>query len=415
MKITDIRWIKISGPLTHTQGGEEGSFTKYLVRVDTDKGLHGLGECEDFMGTPDALGYARACLIGRDPLAIRANISEVIFGTLPPYSKHSQNYDPKLFKNTYPMCPGMSATCAPWGPIMWGCSAVEMALCDLAGKALKTPTYNLLGGQFRDRVRIYLDRSCPKPKDMDKLGAWKRMATMGTEQKFTQVKFDLEYLCAGPPGDIWSRSITRAQMQKAIDRLTAIREAIGWDVELCVDGHMNFNAIDAIRFGQEAAHLKLMWFEDPTPITNPDAMADIRKKCPIALCVGEMFGPEQFRMFIDKGACDILHPDVLFCGGLHECRRIGDYAELHYIPMAMHGNGGAIATIAAAHVAAATRNFLGLEYHFLESHWVGNYAQREGADLFDEGYIQLTDAPGLGITLNEKIVKKYLAPGEKMF
>src|SRR5206468_11371173 len=107
-------------------------------------------------------------------------------------------------------------------------------------------------------------------------------------------------------------------------------------------------------------------------------LAAVRTDSPIPICTGEMLNAEQFRIFIDRRSCDIIHPDVLFCGGLHETRRIADYAELHYMPMAMHGNGGALATIAAAHVAAGVRNFLGLEHHFYEATWIGEFVTREG-------------------------------------
>ena len=130
---------------------------------------------------------------------------------------------------------------------------------------------------------------------------------------------------------------------------------------------MHYNATDAIRLANELAPLRLSWLEDPCPITNPDSCASVRAKSPIPICVGEMFIAEQFRTFIDQKACDIIHPDVMFSGGLHETRRIADYAELHHLPMAMHGNGGCLATIAAAHVAAASRNFIGLEYHHQET------------------------------------------------
>jgi L-alanine-DL-glutamate epimerase-like enolase superfamily enzyme len=127
-----------------------------------------------------------------------------------------------------------------------------------------------------------------------------------------------------------------------------------------------------------------------------------------------MFTIDQVRTWIAHQACDILHPDVMFCGGLHEARRIAQYAEAHQLPFAMHGNGGAIATIAAAHVAAASRNFLGLEYHFIESPWIAAFARRD-LPLFKDGHLPLGDAPGLGIELDREVCAKHLAPGEALF
>lgn len=411
MKITDIRIMKLVGPLNHGQGGAaDGTIAKVIVRVDSDSGIYGLGEVDDFFGVREAVDYMKHYFAGRDPFEANAIVSEMLFATLPPH-------DPKSRRGTMPngmvACPTSSPTATPWGPAMWAASGVEMALCDLAGKALKTPAYNLLGGKIRDRIRIYLDRSSPAEVGM--LDAWKRMAAETVEAGFTQMKFDVDYIASDCVGDVWSRSLSLKEINRMAQRLSAVRDVVGTDFEICVDCHMQYNASDAIRLAQALAPLNLLWLEDPTPITNPDSCAAVREKSPIAICVGEMFSAEQFRIFIDHKACDIVHPDVLFCGGLHEARRIADYAELHHLPMAMHGNGGALATIAAAHVAAASRNFIGLEYHFVETPWIGQIVRRtDGQPLFQNGHLPLGDQPGLGVELNEELCRKYLAPGEKM-
>jgi L-alanine-DL-glutamate epimerase-like enolase superfamily enzyme len=124
---------------------------------------------------------------------------------------------------------------------------------------------------------------------------------------------------------------------------------------------------------------------------------------------------EQFRAFINAEALDIVHPDVLFVGGLHEARKVADYADLNAIPLALHNNGSGLTSIASAHVAAASPNFIGLEYHFYDAKWIGQVVRREGHDLFEAGHVVLSDAPGLGIELDESIVEQYLAPGETRF
>ncbi len=279
------------------------------------------------------------------------------------------------------------------------------------GKALKTPAYNLLGGKFRDQVRVYLDRS--SPADITDLDAWRQMASDAVKAGFTQMKFDVDYMATDRGRDVWNRSLSLEQINRIVERFSVVRQTVGPDFELCADCHMHYNVPDAIRVANALAPLNLLWLEDPTPIINPDSCAAVRAKSPIPICVGEMFLAEQFRLFIDHGACDVLHPDVLFCGGMHELRRIADYAELHHLPMAVHGNGGALATIAAAHAAAASRNFLGLEYHFIETPWLAEYVTRD-APLFRDGHVGLTDAPGLGVKLNEPVCRKYLAPGEQL-
>src|SRR5712692_6140004 len=198
-----------------------------------------------------------------------------------------------------------------------------MALCDLAGKALNTPTYNLLGGKYRDRIPIYLDRSSPRePADLD---AWKQIALDAREQGFRSFKFDVDAIAPDLTDDVHNRSISLRQMNAMIRRLSAAREAAGDDAEIMVDGHMYYDVPDAIRLAGELAPLKVSWFEYTTPITNPDAMAAVREKSPVPICTGEMFTREQFHLFLDHRAVDIVHPDVVFCGGLHEARKIADY------------------------------------------------------------------------------------------
>ena len=401
--------MKLCGPLLHGQGGVRvEKYAKVIIRVDTDAGIHGLGEVDDFIGVREAIVYMKHYFLGRDPFEINPIVSEMLFGTLPPHHPKARH---GLMSGSIHACPTCSPTATPWGPVLWASSGVEIALCDLVGKALKTPVYNLLGGKFRSKIRIYLDRS--SPVKVSKADAWRKMAADGAEAGFTQMKFDIDHMATDTPGDVWNRTLSLKQINRIVRRLALVRETVGPDFELCVDCHMHYNATDAIRLAQALASFNLLWLEDPTPISNPQSCAEVRAKSPIAICVGEMFSAEQFRIFIDQQACDILHPDVLFCGGLHEARRIADYAELHHLPMAMHGNGGALATIAAAHVGAASRNFIGLEYHFIETPWIGDYVSRE-VPLFRDGHLPLTDAPGLGVELNKKLCAKYLARGETL-
>src|SRR5262249_2817767 len=144
---------------------------------------------------------------------------------------------------------------------VWAASGVEIALCDLVGKALKTPVYNLLGGKFRDTVRIYLDRS--SPLDIQDPDAWRRMAAHVVESGFTQMKFDIECIASDLTRDIWNRSLSSQQLHRIVERLGIVRKTAGGDVDICVDCHMNYNAPDAIRLARELADLKLLWLEDP--------------------------------------------------------------------------------------------------------------------------------------------------------
>ena len=393
MKITDVRTAKLVGPDSHGVGGKARNVSFVLVRVDTDEGLYGIGEAEAFMGVREAIAHIRDRLIGKDPLSIRAAVTEVLYGGKPPHE------------------PSMAPT-ATQVPAAWGMSGVEMALCDLAGKALGTPTYNLFGGRYRDAVRIYLDRSSPPA--VDDLGQWRALAADAKERGFDFIKFDVDYTAPDFTEDVWNRVVPLPQLNRIVERVSAVREEVGGEMEIALDCHWHYDVVAAVRLANELAPLKPIWLEDPTPITNPDAVAEVRAKSPIPICVGEMFTAEQSRLFIDRRACDIIHPDVLFTGGLHETRKIADYADLNYIPMAMHNNGGAVATMAAAHVAAASPNFIGLEYHFSGAPWVEKLVAR-GRPLFENGHLNLTGRPGLGFELDPDVCRKYLAEGEQLF
>jgi len=394
MHITDIRSMLLTGPDKHGIGGQARNWSILVVRVDTDAGIYGLGEALNYMGVRQALDHIKGRLVGRDPLSIHPIAMDLIYGALPPHAM--------------PGCPND----VPFGPIVWATGAVEMALCDLVGKALGAPAYALLGGKYRERIPIYLDRSAPSRRE--DLSAWKALALETAERGFQHMKFDIDYMAPELTADVWNRSVSLPQLNRIVERLSAAREAVGPDLEIAADCHRQYDVNSAIRLAQALAPLRLRWLEDPTPFVNPDALFDVREKSPIPICVGEDFIAEEFRLFIDRRACDIIHPDVLFTGGLHEARRIAEYAELHYLPMAMHNNGSALATVAACHVAAASRNFIGLEYHFHDSPWLTGLVDL-GRPLFQDGHVLLDDAPGLGIVLNEKFCRPYLAAGETLF
>jgi galactonate dehydratase len=410
MKITNIRMMRLRGPRVHGVGGATGGkIAKVIVRVDADNGHYGLGEIDDFMGVRQGIAYMKEYFTGRDAFAVNAIVSEMMYGTVAP---HPAGVPRGEMAGGIIPCSMCSPTATPWGPVVWTASGVEMALIDLIGKTLGVPAYNLLGGKFRDDVKVYLDRS--SPENVENIDGWKKMAAECRESGFMQMKFDIDFMAPETVKDVWNRTISLTQVNRIVERLSAVREAAGKDFEICVDCHMQYNVPDAIRIANALEHLNLLWLEDPTPITNPDSCAEVRAKVSVPICVGEMFIAEQFRTFIARGACDILHPDIMFCGGMRELQRIAQYAELNHLPVALHGNGGALATIAAANVAAACRNFLGVEYHMIETPWIGAMVRRD-VPLFRDGHIPLSDAPGLGVELDLENCRAHLAPGERLF
>ncbi len=295
MRITDVRTMLLEGPDPHGVGGIERIWGVRIVRVDTDAGIYGLGEAGNMFGDGQGIAYAREWLIGRDPLTVRPFVRAMLSGGLPPFD------------------PQMSATATVDGPMAWAVSGIEMALLDLAGKALGTPTYNLLGGAFRDRIRVYLDRSgATDPTDP---GAWRALAERSIADGFSDFKFDAEWIAPDANEDPWNRQMRNRQIRLTFERLAVVREVAGPDAEIALDGHMSFDVETAIRLARALEPLALKWFEDPVPILNFDAQKRVRDASPIPICAGEMLVPDQFREMIDRRAVDIIHPDLLFVGG----------------------------------------------------------------------------------------------------
>ncbi len=400
MKITKVSTMVLTGTDPHGMGGKPRPWNVMLVRIDTDSGLFGIGEAahwqRGYFGVRESIKYIGDRLIGKSPFDIKKTIHEHFYGALPPHQPRT-----------------LPATVITVGPAVWAMSGVEMALMDLVGKALKTPVYNLLGGKFRDKILVYLDRSAPAEKT--DLWAWRDLALECRDSGFTDIKFDIDHAAPEKTMDVWNRSMDRAQVRAVVERLTAVREAVGWDMNIAVDCHMAYDVPTAITIANELAPLKLKWFEDPTPVMNMDAVKQIREKSPIPICVGEMFTADQFRAWIANGACDIIHPDVLFSGGLTETTKITELANLHHLPMALHNHSSSVGVIASAHVAAAASNFIGMEYHFFNAKWIGEIAYRSGRPLIEKGHLVLGEEPGLGISLNEDVCREHLAEGETYF
>lgn len=398
MRITDIRTMRLTGPDPHGIGGRARAYSFLLVRVDTDAGVHGLGEALAFAGVAETIEGSREWLVGRDPLDIGPSIRGLLYGALPgPNGSEA---------------PLMSSTSTLTGPPAWASAGIDMALWDIAGKALDVPVATLLGGRYRDRVRVYLDRSgVADPRSPQ---AWRTLGERAVADGFDWLKLDLEQIAPDFQRDAWSRQLDSAQLATVVELVMTLRDAVGPGVDIAIDGHFAFDVESSVRAAEALAVADLRWLEDPVPISSARALAQVRAASAIPIAAGETFTAEQFRLFIEADAIDIAHPDVLFAGGLAEIRRIATLTDLAYLPLAFHDNGAAVATIATAHAAAASPGAIGMEYHFFDAGWVGEVVRREDP-LFDAGSVCIGDAPGFGITLDERVCREHLAAGESVF
>ena len=386
MKITNVATAVI-----------DGNFPWVLVRIDTDKGVSGLGEAYWGAGVAELVHKAKPLLIGEDPTNI-ARLYDIMVRCL-------------------------SGEGSQAGATVTAISGIEIALWDLLGRAHQIPISTFFGGRFRDKIRVYADchaGDTPEPASYAKKA--KEVAAEG----FTAIKFDLDtpnpytldVTKDAHPRRRWfepfNRIIGSQEMNWMVDVVRHVRAAVGPEVMVCMDAHWKFNVNDAIRLAQALEPFDLLWLEDPVPAENIEAQRHVTHSTRTPICTGEnLYRKHGFRELIEKQAARIIAPDIPKMGGLMEAKKVADHADLYYIPVAPHNVASPIGTVAAAHVCAAMNNFLVIEYHAHDIDWWSKLVV-EGPPIVD-GFIKLNDRPGHGLTLNEDVAKKHLKKGCSYF
>jgi L-alanine-DL-glutamate epimerase-like enolase superfamily enzyme len=403
LKITDMRYA------TTTVLGRTS-----IIRIDTNQGIYGLGEVRDGADVRYAL-MLKSRILGMNPCNV-----ELIFKQIKQFGGPSRQAG--------------------------GVCGVEMALWDLCGKAYNIPCWQLLGGRYRDKIRLYADTpEAGSPEEQKKL-----MNYRINDQGYTWLKMDLGIGEINKiPGalvnskfwendkgnlDQWgdrgatSYAMTRHPFtevqitEKGLDELAKlvdnVRNMLGYDIPLSSDHYGHFDLNNGIRLGKKLEKYRLAWMEDVIPWDYPDQWKTLSDALETPMLTGEdVFLLSGFKPLIDIHAVDIIHPDLASSGGLLETKRIGDYAEEHGVAMAMHQAGTPVSFMSCVHCAAATQNFLALEHHSIDLPWWESLVKTtDGRKLITKGYanIPLT-APGLGIELNEEVLKQHLHPSDKSF
>ena len=346
-----------------------------LIKVKTDEGITGIGEA-----------YHGA---GVHQIAVDERLTKPLLGQDP------RNVD-KLFRD---MMNSMSASGFYQGAVMSAISGIESALWDITGQAAGVPIWQLLGGKFRDKIRIYNDCHAG---ETEKPEAYAAKAREVEARGFTAIKFDIDPLPSRR--DRYNRCISNADIAHYVDVVTAVRESLDANTDLAIDAHWFYAPVDILKIAHAFEDLNLLWLEDPIPPENIAAMEGVTKSTRTPICTGENFYTRfGFRDLIETQAADIISPDMAKAGGLLEGRRIADLADMYYIPIAPHNIGSPVQTVANCHVMAAVPNFLVLEFHHLDNlFWEGII--NEGP-LIQEGHIDVPNLPGLGVTLNEDLLK----------
>ncbi|MDZ7607698.1 MAG: mandelate racemase/muconate lactonizing enzyme family protein [Cyclobacteriaceae bacterium] len=295
-------------------------------------------------------------------------------------------------------------------------SAVESALWDLAGKALGLPVYQLLGGKFRDKIRLYMDTALyqarlPEPKHFAESA--KEAVNMG----FSAVKFDLDQANDPSKYDQYNWTASPGELQRMYDQIAAAREAVGPKIDICVDMHGRYDAITGEQVAKLMEPLKLMWLEEPIPAENPEAYRKITESTSTPICAGENhYLAHGFRPLLETGAVDIVMPDLQKAGGLGEGQRIANLANLYYVPFAPHMVASYLGAMASAHCCASVPNFLILEWqiYFHKNPMFKEIVDYDPSMIVD-GHIVLSDKPGVGVEINEEGMRKYAPKGVPFF
>ena len=343
-----------------------------FVKIETDDGLHGWGEAYTQLDRDRTIERLMQelgrYLIGCSPF----DIKQFLFSAYMDFAGKRGS---------------MEFFCAV--------SGLEQALWDIVGKAAGQPVYNLLGGRTRPRLRVYANGWGGGQQAEELAERAKAVVAKG----FTALKFD-------PFPGPWRAFIDRRQEEAAVDRVRAVREAVGPDVDILVEVHRRLAPMHAVRVARAMEPYAPFWFEEPVSARDLGALAEVRRAISLPVVTGEeLYTKNEFRDVFEKRAADILNPDVCNCGGILELREIGAMAEAYHVAIAPHNyNSTTVGLAATLHASAGMPNFLITEY-FVNFEAVGREIAHQ-AFTVEDSFITLPDAPGLGIDLDEQALQQ---------
>ena len=375
LRITDIRAVVLAA-----------NFDYSIIKIYTNQGVYGLGEVRD-AGWPAQALIAKPYLIGQNPLNIDAILKSI---------SHLTGH----------------------GRFGGGYSGIDIALMDIAGKVLGMPCWQLISqprGNTYQKVRGQIPCYCDTPSatDFDKL---RDVMQRRLDLEYQNYKMDLRpWLYDGVEGASLGGMPTEKGLQVWGDNVLAVREKIGYKVKLGADHFGRMDVKSGIALGTFMADSKysLAYIEDVVAFSAPNSIninKQITARSPTpTLGFEDIFSLENFRPYIEQKSIAIIHPDPLTSGGIIETKKIADYANLFGIPTMFHNAGSPVGTMAMVHMAATIPNFISMEHHAMEMPWWSDIVTGiEKPIIRKGGVINVPDTPGLGIELNEEIIKKHM-------
>ncbi|GGM63324.1 D-xylonate dehydratase [Halarchaeum rubridurum] len=386
MGVTDERGGVRDAEITDVQTTMvDGNYPWILVRVYTDAGVVGTGESYWGGGDAEIIERMAPFLVGENPLDI------------------DRLYEHLIQK--------MSGEGSISGKVVSAISGIEIALHDVAGKLLDVPAYQLVGGKYRDEVRVYCDLHTENEADPEACAA--EAERVVENLGYDAIKFDLD-VPSGHEKDRANRHLRNPEIDHKVEIVEATTEAVGDRADVAFDCHWSFTGGSAKRLARELEEYDVWWLEDPVPPENHDVQQQVTESTSTPIAVGEnvyrKFGQ---RTLLEPQAVDIVAPDLPRVGGMRETRKIADIADMYYTPVAMHNVSSPIGTMASAQVAAAIPNSLALEYHSYELGWWADLVEED--DLIQEGRMPIPEEPGLGLTLDLDVVEDHMVAGETLF
>lgn len=416
LRITDLKVCKVDLP----------PWGCNLIRLETNQGICGYGEMRDGC-SPTYVKMLKSRLVGENPCEV-----DRLFRKIRQFGGQSRQAG--------------------------GVCAVELALWDLAGKAYGVPVYQLLGGRFRDKVRLYADTHIEDGRATGTLMAPEdvgRVLKGYMDEGYTVLKILSVELLLAQPGNTcgpldWMRELRAAEdevrrvartgktaevsaanarlydfnriahpftnmhvTEKGLDELedyiARVRSVIGYEVPLAIDHFGHFPLPDMIKIARRLERFHLAWLEDMLPWQLTEQYKALKRSACVSLATGEdMYLAETFEPLLAAGAIDVVHPDILTSGGILETKKLGDLAAKYGASMAVHMCESPVASLAAAHMATASENFFALEHDSFDSPWWEDLIIGPVKPMVKDGFACVTDAPGLGIeSLNEEVIREH--------
>lgn len=346
-----------------------------FVKVETDEGLTGVGEARVLNRTQAVLGYLADVVpryvLGSDPFEVERLVQ-------------------RMFREDFGRAGEL---------VMTGIALIEIACWDIMGQALGQPVYRLLGGAVREKIKAYANGWYTAARTPEEFHA---AAQRAIAKGYRALKFD--------PFGGGFYELERSEKQRIVALVEAVRDAVGPDVEILIEMHGRFNPATAVEMARELAPFRPSWFEEPVPPENLAALkkaADAISPLGIPIATGErLHTPYEYRELFELQAADIIQPDITHYGGLLNTKKLAAWAEAYYMLVAPHNVGGPVSTAAALHLAACTNNFK-IQEHFNDFDEVYVKESALGVPEVVDGYFALPTGPGLGITLNEEIIREH--------